>query len=197
MVFKRAQKFTSWWCRYLVKLRLIPYKRERPERSVTEHKTLAWMHCWTTAWPERDTNPSNPPCQHQHLELDTSKCWQPDAYVGVCLYAEACFSSPLSSYTLQIISVFSRPLTFFGVASSVSCPRFHPRLVPGLPSFIPGVHWTDWILLPGSVRIYSISEDLPMLALQVRTYFFFSTPNWCPSTVLSVITDLLHAYCFG
>lgn len=49
------------------------------------------------------------------------------------------FSSPLSSSTLQRISVFSRPLTSFGVSSSASCPWFHPCPVPGFPSCISGV----------------------------------------------------------
>lgn len=52
----------------------------------------------------------------------------------------AVFSSPLSSSTLSIIAVFSRPLTSFGVTGSASHPRCPPRPVPGPPSCVSSVH---------------------------------------------------------
>lgn len=69
------------------------------------------MLCWTAAGPEWTTDPSKLLCQHQHLEVDRSKCWQPDAYIKVVSSRWRVLSSLLSSSSLWIITVFSQPLT--------------------------------------------------------------------------------------
>lgn len=148
-----------------MELQLIPYKRGRAKRSVREHKTLARMLCWMAAWPQRATDPCKLPCQHQHLEFDTSKCWQPDAYIKVVSLHWCVFFSPLSSSSLQIITVFSRPLT--------SCPGTKVGLLvsPAVwavlgfthvwcqgPLHVSPVTTRDRISLPPSVYIISTSE---------------------------------------